>query len=511
MMDRVILHCDLNSFYASVELLEHPELCNRPVAVCGDPESRHGIILAKNEPAKKYKVQTAETIWQARRKCPDLVLLPAHHWKYRAYSGKVNRIYERYTDLVEPFSIDESWLDVTGTLHLFGGNGKALADEIRRVVREELGLTLSVGVSFNKVFAKMGSDYKKPDATTLITRENFQQLLWPLPVTDLLFVGKAAANVLNGYGIRTIGDLARFDRDSLGRILGKGGYTLHDYATGREHAPVLPAREMPGPKSVGNGLTYPRNLTGWEELRTALSELADEVAARLRKHGLKATTLQLTIRDPSFKDICRQKRLSAPTYVSRDLTQAELDAGLVAETIAYDAVAVIVDEAAGVTELTLEQIAQIYAGEITNWSQVNGNDLDIRPIVREAGSGTRDCFNEALEGVYTPATDYDTIMAGYDSANSNGTMANSVSNFTGAIGYVGLSYLSGLGDGVVEIAVNGVKASVETTLDGSYDITRSLILVTNGEPDADEKALLDYMLSEAGQALVEEEGYVPVI
>ena len=186
--------------------------------------------------------------------------------------------------------------------------------------------------------------------------------------------------------------------------------------------------------------------------------------------------------------------------LSRDLTQAELDAGLVAETIAYDAVAVIVDEAAGVTELTLEQIAQIYAGEITNWSQVNGNDLDIRPIVREAGSGTRDCFNEALEGVYTPATDYDTIMAGYDSANSNGTMANSVSNFTGAIGYVGLSYLSGLGDGVVEIAVNG-----------SYDITRSLILVTNGEPDADEKALLDYMLSEAGQALVEEEGYVPVI
>lgn len=325
MMDRVILHCDLNSFYASVELLEHPELCNRPVAVCGDPESRHGIILAKNEPAKKYKVQTAETIWQARRKCPDLVLLPAHHWKYRAYSGKVNRIYERYTDLVEPFSIDESWLDVTGTLHLFGGNGKALADEIRRVVREELGLTLSVGVSFNKVFAKMGSDYKKPDATTLITRENFQQLLWPLPVTDLLFVGKAAANVLNGYGIRTIGDLARFDRDSLGRILGKGGYTLHDYATGREHAPVLPAREMPGPKSVGNGLTYPRNLTGWEELRTALSELADEVAARLRKHGLKATTLQLTIRDPGFKDICRQKRLSAPTYVSRDLTQCAME------------------------------------------------------------------------------------------------------------------------------------------------------------------------------------------
>ena len=324
-MDRVIFHCDLNSFYASVELLDHPELKDKPVAVCGDPESRHGIILAKNEPAKKYKVQTAETIWQARRKCPDLVLLPAHHWKYQEYSKKVNAIYERYTDLVEPFSIDESWLDVTGTLHLFGGDGKALADEIRRVIRQELGLTVSVGVSFNKVFAKMGSDYKKPDATTVITRDNFQQLLWPLPVTDLLFVGRAAARVLAGYGVRTIGDLAAFDRESLGEILGKGGYTLHDYATGREHAPVIPARDMPGPKSVGNGLTFPRNLVGWEELRTALSELADEVAARLRKHGLKCTTVQITVRDPSFKDICRQKRLGAPTYVSRDLTDSAME------------------------------------------------------------------------------------------------------------------------------------------------------------------------------------------
>ena len=324
-MDRVILHCDLNSFYASVELLDHPELRDRPVAVCGDPESRHGIILAKNEAAKAYKVQTAETIWQARRKCPDLVLLPAHHWKYRAYSGKVNAIYERYTDLVEPFSIDESWLDVTGTLHLFGGDGKALADEIRQTVRRELGLTLSVGVSFNKVFAKMGSDYKKPDATTVITRENYQQLLWPLPVTDLLFVGRAAARVLAGYGVRTIGDLARFDRDSLGEILGKGGYTLHDYAAGLEHGPVIPARDLPGPKSVGNGLTFPQNLVGWEQLHTALSELADEVAVRLRKHGLKCTTVQITVRDPAFRDICRQKRLSAPTYVSRDLTRGAME------------------------------------------------------------------------------------------------------------------------------------------------------------------------------------------
>ena len=324
-MERTILHCDLNSFYASVELLDHPELRDRPVAVCGDPESRHGIILAKNEPAKAFQVKTAETIWQARRKCPDLVLLPAHHGKYRAYSQKVNAIYERYTDLVEPFSIDESWLDVTGTLHLFGGDGKALADRIRREVREELGLTVSVGVSFNKVFAKMGSDYKKPDATTVITRESFQDLLWPLPVTDLLFVGKAAARVLAEYGIRTVGDLARFDREALGNILGKGGYTLHDYAAGEEHAPVVPARDLPGPKSVGSGLTYPRNLRGWAELRSALTELADEVAARLRRHALKCTAVQVTIRAPDFKDICRQKKLAAPTYVSRDLAEAAME------------------------------------------------------------------------------------------------------------------------------------------------------------------------------------------
>ena len=324
-VERVILHCDLNSFYASVELLDHPELRDRPVAVCGDPSSRHGVILAKNEPAKKFQVKTAETVWQARRKCPGLILLPAHHWKYREYSKKVNAVYERYTDLVEPFSIDESWLDVTGTLHLFGGDARALADEIRRVLREELSLTVSVGVSFNKIFAKMGSDYKKPDATTVISRENYRELLWPLPVTDLLFVGRAAARVLEQYGVHTIGDLAAYDREALGKLLGRQGYTLHDYASGAEHSPVIPAREQPGPKSVGNGLTFPRNLEGWTELRTAVTELSDEVAVRLRKHALKCTTVQVTIRDPNFKDICRQKRLSAPTYVSRDLTDAAME------------------------------------------------------------------------------------------------------------------------------------------------------------------------------------------
>ena len=325
-MDRTILHCDLNSFYASVELLDYPELQQQPVAVCGDPDSRHGIILAKNEAAKAFQVKTAETIWQARRKCPGLILLGAHHEKYKRFSRQINAIYERYTDLVEPFSIDESWLDITGSMHLFGGDPGHIADEIRRVVREETGgLTLSVGVSFNKVFAKMGSDYKKPDATTVISRDNYQALLWPLPVTDLLFVGKASAETLAGYGIHTIGDLARQDREVLVRLLGKQGGVLHDYATGAEHSPVVPARDQPGPKSVGNGSTFRRNLVGWEDLRTGAASLSDEVAARLREHHLKCTTVQITVRDPDFRDICRQKRLAAPTYVSRDILEAAMD------------------------------------------------------------------------------------------------------------------------------------------------------------------------------------------
>ena len=192
MADRIIFHCDLNCFFASVELLDKPALQDVPVAVCGDPASRHGIILAKNEPAKQMGVQTAETVWQAKQKCPHLVLLPPHHNLYADYSRQVNAIYGQYTDLVEPFGIDESWLDVTGSLHLFGGDARQLADDIRGRLRQELGLTISVGVSFNKVFAKLGSDYKKPDATTVISRENWRDMVWPLPVGDLLYVGRAA-------------------------------------------------------------------------------------------------------------------------------------------------------------------------------------------------------------------------------------------------------------------------------------------------------------------------------
>ena len=323
-MERTILHCDLNGFYASVELRDKPELWDKPVAVCGDPESRHGIILAKNEVAKKFQVKTAETIWQARRKCPDLILLPAHHDQYRLWSQRVNAIYERYTDLVEPFGIDESWLDITGSMHLFGGDGRTIADQIRGVVKAETGLTISVGVSFNKVFAKLGSDMKKPDATTVLTRSDVPEKVWPLPVTDLLFVGRASAKVLRQYGVHTIGDLAAFGRERLEQLLGKQGGQLYEYASGLEHSPVTRAGETPPPKSVGNGITFRRNLIGWKDIHTGVALLSDSVAARLRKHAMKCTTVQVTIRDPNFKDICRQARLAAPSCTAQDIGRAAL-------------------------------------------------------------------------------------------------------------------------------------------------------------------------------------------
>ena len=324
-MDRIIFHCDLNGFYASVELLSHPDLRDVPMAVCGDPHSRHGIILAKNEPAKKFGIQTAETIWQAKKKCPDLVLLPPHHDLYHAYSKKVNAIYDEYTDLVEPFGIDESWLDVTHTLHLFGGDPQALADHIRSRLKRELGLTASVGISFNKVFAKLGSDYKKPDATTVISRENWQKIVWPLPVGDLLYVGGAARKLLKQYDVMTIGQLAACSAEMLETLMGKMGIQLHEYANGLDQSPVRSRYDAEPVKSVGNGTTFPKNLTTSEQVHTGIAMLADSVATRLRRHGLYAGGLQVTIRDPEFRDRSRQCQLPAPTHLIRDLTETATD------------------------------------------------------------------------------------------------------------------------------------------------------------------------------------------
>ena len=319
--DRVILHCDMNGFYAAVELLQRPDLKDRPMAVSGDPDSRHGIILAKNQLAKEYGVVTAETIWQAKKKCPQLVLVRPHMEKYRYYCGLINEIYQRFTDMVEPFSIDESWLDVTASQKLFG-SGRQIADTIRRTVREELGMTLSAGVSFNKTFAKMGSEYKKPDATTEITRENFRELLWPLPAGELFGVGKATSEKLRQAGIFTIGDIAASKKPLLVSLFGKQGAVMWEHANGIDDDPVALYDQKEPIKSVGNGVTFRRNLTSESDIATAVKALSDKVAGRLRQHGLKAGGVKVDIKDPYFKVISRQKQLDTTTWLAEEIAQA---------------------------------------------------------------------------------------------------------------------------------------------------------------------------------------------
>lgn len=322
-MDRVILHCDCNSFFASVETVLKPELCVGPMAVCGDPSSRHGIILAKNEAAKRFGVKTAETIWQAQRKCPGLTLVRPHHDEYVKYSHLVNEIYRRYTDQVEPFGIDESWLDVTGSIQLFG-SGREMADRLRREVRQETGLTISVGVSFNKIFAKLGSDYKKPDATTVIDRKDWQQILWPLPVSSLLYVGASVQKTLSDMYIQTIGQLAAADPAQLIARLGKLGGQIYDYANGRDNSPVRRADAPREIKSVGNGMTFRHDLTDIRDVRVGVAALCDEVAARLRHYGLCCRTVQLQIKDTYLRSISRQCALQNPTALSNELAEAAM-------------------------------------------------------------------------------------------------------------------------------------------------------------------------------------------
>ena len=322
-VDRTILHCDCNGFYASVECIRRPELRDVPMAVCGDPGSRHGIILAKNERAKAYGIITTETVWQARAKCPQLVLVVPHHDHYQEVSRKVNEIYAQYTDQVEPFGIDESWLDVTGSLHLFG-SGEDIANTLRRRIQQELGLTISVGVSFNKVFAKLGSDYKKPNATTVVSRDNYQRLLYPLPVTAMLYVGRSAAGVLGRHGVDTIGDLARLPRSQAQAMLGKSGEMIWEYANGLDESPVRPVEEQEESKSVGNGLTFRRNLVGLEDVKAGILALADTVARRLREDGLQCQTLQVQIKDPQFRLISRQRPLPHATNLATEMADAAL-------------------------------------------------------------------------------------------------------------------------------------------------------------------------------------------
>ena len=288
MKERTILHCDLNNFFASVSLLSHKEFKDKPVAVCGSTEERHGIVLAKNEIAKKYGVKTAEVTWQAKLKCPELIILPPDYEAYSRYSIAARRIYERYTDIIEPFGIDECWLDVTGSRLLFG-DGEEIAYRIKDEIKNELGCTISVGVSFNKVFAKLGSDMKKPDAVTVITKENFKDKIFKLPIGDLLFAGKKTVEKLNRYGIYTIGDLSLCKDDMLKKILGINGIELKNSALGLDNSAVTPYGDDYIPKSVGRSITPKEDINDSETVWKIFIELSEKICRELRKKNLVAT------------------------------------------------------------------------------------------------------------------------------------------------------------------------------------------------------------------------------
>lgn len=320
---RTILHVDLNNFYASIECLYNPALHNKAVAVAGDPKNRHGIVLAKNMPAKKMGVKTGEAIWQAKEKVPDLICVPPHYDKYLRFSRAARKIYYRYTNQVESFGIDEAWLDVTGSENLFG-SGPDIAEKIRRTMKDELGLTVSIGVSWNKIFSKFGSDYKKPNAVTCITKENFKDIVWPLPVSELLYVGKATAYKLNRRAIFTIGDLAARDPALLKLTLGKWGLILSDFARGLDSSPVRTIDERSAIKSIGNGVTTPRDITNADDAKLVFICLAESVAARLRESGLKCTGVEITLRDNTLYTVNRQMQLPCPTCYSEDIINAAM-------------------------------------------------------------------------------------------------------------------------------------------------------------------------------------------
>lgn len=317
---RTILHSDCNSFYASVECASDPSLRGKAVAVCGDPKERHGIILAKSDPAKKCGVRTGETIGSALEKCPNLILLPPDGEKYVYYSRRMRAMYAEYTSQVEPFGLDESWLDVSDHPR----SGMQIASELRRRARDELGITISVGVSFNKVFAKLGSDLHKPDATTLITPQNYQKKIWPLPPEELLFIGRSTARRLHEYGLHTIGDIARSGPDTLHTLLGKNGDLLYQYASGRDDAPVLSLLRESDVKSISNSTTPAFDITDEADARRILYLLCDSVAERMREQELRCRTAAVWLRDTNLVSWERQMQLPAASDLAAELIHASL-------------------------------------------------------------------------------------------------------------------------------------------------------------------------------------------
>ena len=297
-MARAILHSDMNAFYVSVEMMLNPELKGKAVAVCGSTENRHGIVLAKSELAKKAGVKTGMVNWEARQVCPNLIMVPPQYEQYLKYSKLAHEIYYRYTDLVEPFGMDECWLDITGSKVY--GTPSQIAEKIRKATREELGLTVSIGVSFNKIFAKLGSDMKKPDAITEITEDNFKEKVWPLPASDLLYVGPATERKLSRIGIQKIGDLARLSPNLLKNMFGVKVLDLWAYANGKDESRVMHKDFVSPVKSIGHGITCAADLENDEEVWRVILELTQDISHKLRLHSLVARTVQVSVRDKSL-------------------------------------------------------------------------------------------------------------------------------------------------------------------------------------------------------------------
>ncbi len=320
-MDRVILHSDCNCFYASVELLHHPELRGKPVAVGGDPEARHGIVLTADYTAKRYGVKTGMALWQAKQVCPEITFLPPRMDLYLRFSRMAHEIYADYTDRQEPYGIDECWLDVTGSASL-KGDGLLIAKEISSRIKYELGITVSIGVSFNKIFAKLGSDYKKPDAITTMSKGEFQQKAWPLPVSDLLYVGASTNKKLQSLGIKTIGNLAQTDESVLNSRLGKMGSILWAFANGYDDSPVKIENTSAPIKSVGNSTTTPKDMETDEDVKIVLYILAESVAARLRENGFRCRTVEITMRDNDLYHFSRQLKLPNASSITKEIAEA---------------------------------------------------------------------------------------------------------------------------------------------------------------------------------------------
>ncbi|MFQ7139892.1 DNA polymerase IV [Evtepia sp.] len=319
-MSRIIFHSDLNCFYASVEMMLDPSLRGKAVAVCGATEDRHGIVLAKSEKAKKAGVKTGMVNWEAKGLCKDLILVPPQYDQYLKYSALTRSIYQRYTDLVEPYGMDECWLDVTGNSS--GLRPTELADEIRRTVKDELGLTVSIGVSYNKIFAKLGSDMKKPDAVTEITEEDFKEKVWPLPASELLYVGRATTAKLERYGVHTIGDISKIGQAFMHRQFGVNGDALWLYASGLDQSRVMHQDFVSPVKSVGRGITCNADLFNEEEVWKVMLALSQDIGHKLRLHGLEATGVQIFIRNSELYHRQYQEKLPLPTRSPLLIAQA---------------------------------------------------------------------------------------------------------------------------------------------------------------------------------------------